>query len=181
MNILVSLYGNEGYCFRPDTTLEKESEDFYIPHGIGRISFAPVFFVRASKAGKCVSEKFAQRYYDCGGFGILLYGEDLLQQGRFHIGSILDHSSFLPFPLYGMPALLNQDNSYTLTFAQGKSMSFAPQCSLIDKVIGEMSVLTSFRTGDLIAVELAERICLPSGSMIRGAFNDEPNLSINLI
>ena len=73
MNIIVKPYGSELCYCRPDTTWERENRDFYVPEGIGNISWAPVIFARVSKAGKCISPKFASRYFDAFGFGMLMY------------------------------------------------------------------------------------------------------------
>ena len=134
MNIIVSLHEAGGrYCFRPDTTLEKESFDYYVPEGIMSMSCCPVLFVRICKAGKAIKERFAERYFDEGGYGVLLYAEDLIQghgtcitqgaagggntsmsaaecamaNGSFSMASSLDKTSLLPFPLYGKDVLGN--------------------------------------------------------------------------
>ena len=67
MNIIVKTFGG-GVCCRPDTSWEKENRDFYCPECAGAIHWAPVVFARISKAGKCIGEKFASRYYDAMGF-----------------------------------------------------------------------------------------------------------------
>lgn len=134
MNIIVSLHEAGGrYCFRPDTTLEKESFDYYVPDGIPSLTCCPVLFVRICKAGKAIKERFAERYFDEGGYGVLLYAEDLIQghgtcitqgaagggntsmsaaecamaNGSFSMASSLDKTSLLPFPLYGKDVLGN--------------------------------------------------------------------------
>ena len=73
MNISVKPYGsNLCYC-RPDTTWERENKDFYSPECVNEIYWTPVVFARICKAGKCISEKFVERYYDAFNFGALMY------------------------------------------------------------------------------------------------------------
>ena len=73
MNIIVNPYGG-GPCYcRPDTTWERENKDFYLPDCITELYWTPVAFAKISKAGKCIGKKFASRYYDACGYGILMY------------------------------------------------------------------------------------------------------------
>ena len=75
MNIIVKPKGSDLCYCRPDTTWERESKDFYVPDYIKEMYWAPVVFVRISKAGKCINPKFVSRYYDSYNFGTLLYGQ----------------------------------------------------------------------------------------------------------
>ena len=120
MNIIVSLFGSNGtdYCFRPDTTLEKESFDYYIPDGVSELTYSPVLFVRLCRAGKAIGEKFAGRYYDSGGFGVLLYGESIIGSGAaagLSMASSLDKTSLLPFPLIDKDVLEKSGNIFSLS------------------------------------------------------------------
>ena len=73
MNIIVKPYGSTLCYCRPDTTWERENRDFYSPECVNEICWTPVIFARISKAGKCVSGKFVERYYDGFNFGVLMY------------------------------------------------------------------------------------------------------------
>ena len=135
MNIIVKPYNcNLCYC-RPDTTWEKESRDLYIPEGVDKVLWAPVVFAKVCKAGKCISPKFASRYYDSYNYGTLLYcrpenGDSLI--------SCADHTSLLPSPsLKGEE--LNDDERM-----------------LVEDAICKASKLISVRIGDYVAVELDE-------------------------
>jgi len=88
---------------RPDTSWEKDNEDFYPQDFVDRISFTPVVFARICKPGKSIGIKFAERYYDGINCGILLYPEDLIDGSAegFACASCIDHTSFLPFPQDG--------------------------------------------------------------------------------
>lgn len=72
MNLLV--HRSEGdYCVRPDTTLERESTDFYVPDGCTEVEIHKCIWSRITKAGKAVGKKFAGRYIESAGEGYLLY------------------------------------------------------------------------------------------------------------
>lgn len=201
MNIIVSLFGNNGadYCFRPDTTLEKESFDYYIPDGVSELTYSPVLFVRLCRAGKAIGEKFAGRYYDSGGFGVLLYGESIIGSGAaagLSMASSLDKTSLLPFPLIDKDVLENSENSFSLS-VNGRSMNehsinersvnrngtFAchPDFAGIPEILHRISVRTSLRTGDIVAVELGERLPIHAGEKLCGMLNGENIFSISVL
>lgn len=201
MNIIVSLFGSNGtdYCFRPDTTLEKESFDYYIPDGVSELTYSPVLFVRLCRAGKAIGEKFAGRYYDSGGFGVLLYGESIIGSGAaagLSMASSLDKTSLLPFPLIDKDVLENSENSFSLS-VNGRSMNersvnersvnrngtFAchPDFAGIPEILHRISVRTSLRTGDIVAVELGERLPIHAGEKLCGMLNGENIFSISVL
>jgi len=160
MNIIVRPYGS-GRCYcRPDTTWERENKDFYVPDGISRIYWAPVVFARISKAGKCIGEKFASRYYDSFNFGALIYcvnnPENQMQSIAFT--SCIDHTSILPSPLYNPVVMGSEDNLYEVTGKRG--LLFRTNTSevrqLIEEAICSASSYTSLRIGDYVAVELSD-------------------------
>lgn len=191
MNIIVSLFGSNGtdYCFRPDTTLEKESFDYYIPDGVSELTYSPVLFVRLCRAGKAIGERFAGRYYDSGGFGVLLYGESIIGRGAaagLSMASSLDKTSLLPFPLIDKDVLENSENSFSLS-VNGHSMNgngtFAchPDFAGIPEILHRISIRTSLRTGDIVAVELGERLPIHAGEKLCGMLNGENIFSISVL
>ena len=191
MNIIVSLFGNNGadYCFRPDTTLEKESFDYYIPDGVSELTYSPVLFVRLCRAGKAIGEKFAGRYYDSGGFGVLLYGESIIGSGAaagLSMASSLDKTSLLPFPLIDKDVLENSENSFSLSINErsvNRNGTFAchPDFAGIPEILHRISIRTSLRTGDIVAVELGERLPIHAGEKLCGMLNGENIFSISVL
>ena len=150
MNIIVKPYGsNLCYC-RPDTTWERENKDFYSPDCINEIYWTPIIFARICKAGKCIGEKFVERYYDAVGFGVLLYcraGDKFVE--------CADHTSRLPHPLFS-PIVLNQENTFTV-YEQSSEIFGCNAGDLEDtlrKAVCNASQLTSLRIGDFVAAEL---------------------------
>lgn len=59
MNIIVKTASGK-YIVRPDTTWEKDNEDFFPPDYISKISFTPVLFARISKPGKSIGVRLLQ-------------------------------------------------------------------------------------------------------------------------
>ena len=154
MNIIVKPYGRELCYCRPDTTWERENKDLYSPECVNAWEWAPVLFARISKAGKCISPKFASRYYDGLNFGALLYigGE----QTAF--ASCADHTSTLPLPLFNPVVLETEGNKVEMFKNESSIYSEVTSAAMLHKVeeaICKASQLTSLRIGDFVAVELA--------------------------
>ncbi len=156
MNIIVKPYGSETCYCRPDTTWERENKDFYSPECVNELAWAPILFVRISKAGKCIGEKFASRYYDGFGFGALMYIGDFMP--CIASASCADHTSLLPFPLYNPIVLENEEVEYEVMKNDESIFKTAAGGSLKDEVeaaICKASQMTSLRIGDFVGVELA--------------------------
>lgn len=153
MNILVLNYGASVCNFRPDTTLEKFSRDYYVPEGMDRIAFAPVAFAEIVKTGKAVSEKFASRYLGKKSFGLLLYDGTILDRGdmfSYAEASCLDRSSVLTWPL--------PDNIEDFTLEAGGKELFkfnGNPLAILEDAAAKASARTFFRTGDVICAELS--------------------------
>lgn len=156
MNIIVKTYSGK-IISRPDTSWEKDSEDFYPPDFIESITLSPVIFAKICKAGKSVSPKFAERYYDSFGYGLLLYPENLIDGSPEGLAcaSCIDHTSFLPFPLYEK----GRERGNFILYKDGEKIfqQEAGRDGLIEESISEASERSCLRTGDLVAIELAPR------------------------
>ena len=152
MNIIIKPYGSDLCYCRPDTTWERENKDLYSPDCVNEWHWAPILFARISKAGKCISPKFASRYYDGLNFGALLYIGG--QQTAF--ASCVDHTSTLPLPLFN-PVVLETEGNKAEFFKNEVSLFSCESGSLaaIEEAICKASQLTSLRIGDFVAVELA--------------------------
>jgi hypothetical protein len=174
MNILTKTFGGRIVC-RPDTTWEKDNEDFYPPEFVEALSFAPAFFVHILKPGRSIAKKFVGRYYDGVGFGILLYPENMItdEPESYAQALCLDKISYLPAP-YLTPAeynsiapcsQLSQDSKQTQAAEEFILMKneyeifrcHVPSIVIVEDAIVEASRLAYLRTGDIVAVELAAR------------------------
>jgi len=182
MNIVVKTVDGAIYC-RPDTTWERENKDLFVPDVVEGYAYAPVLFVRVSKAGKCIGEKFADRYYDSFNFGALLYvGEDIAT------GSCYDHTSVLPSPLYNKVVIEKADNAFEMS--KGNEVVFGCEIgedapSRIAQALAEASSKVSLRIGDYVAIELTERKELVARSeekvLLNGTFCENPLFDFNIV
>lgn len=160
MNIIVRT-AEEKYIVRPDTTWERDNEDIYVPEFVNRLTWTPVLFARVSKPGRSIGREFAERYYDGVGYGVLLYPEDMCDGSEtgFACASCLDHTSFLPFPVYNKVTLDRPGNVFELKINDSVkifSHSGASSAAIRD-AIAEATRYIYIRTGDIIAIELQPR------------------------
>ena len=152
MNIIVKPYGSDLCYCRPDTTWERENKDLYSPECVNEWHWTPILFARISKAGKCISPKFASRYYDGLNFGALLYIGGI----QTEYASCADHTSVLPMPLYN-PVVVESEGNGIEILKNGEQIFCSATGSLqaIEDAICKASELTSLRIGDFVAIELA--------------------------
>lgn len=187
MNIIVKT--SAGNCIvRPDTTWEKDNEDFFPPDYIGELSFTPVLFARITKPGKSIGLRFASRYYNLISCGMLLYPENLMDGSpeAFAAASCIDHTSFLSDPLFDKGEL----GLRGFRILAGESEIFRTEdnimsAALIENALSEASTRVYMRTGDIIAAELAPRthLCGRSDGNIcaKGFFGEDKVLDFNII
>lgn len=187
MNIIVKTSSGR-ITVRPDTTWEKDNEDFYPPEFVDELTYAPVLFARILKPGRSVGKKFATRYYDSVGFGVLLYPENLMDGSpESYAQSIcLDHTSFLPAPFFPTARIGQEDSLFRLE-REGEELFSSDGASLdmIEYAIVESTKMVYVRTGDLVAVELADRKTLtrrPDGSVrVSGIFGSDKVMDFRII
>ena len=183
MNIIVKTSSGH-ITVRPDTTWEKDNEDFYPPEFVNELTYSPVLFARVLKPGRSVGKKFASRYYDSVGYGVLLYPENMIDgtPEGYAQAICLDHTSFLPSPMFPPERLekirLFRNEHDLFVFDQ-------PSLNMIEDAIVEATKLLYIRTGDLIAIELSDRKPLTnrtnSGTHITGTFGQDKVLDFQII
>ena len=187
MNIIVKTsFGR--ITVRPDTTWEKDNEDFYPPEFVEELTYTPVLFARILKPGRSIGIKFASRYYDSVGFGVLLYPENLIDgtPESYAQAICLDHTSFLPAPFFPPESLAQDGNRFTLECG-GRELFSCGQESLnmIEEAIVEATKMIYIRTGDLVAIELSERKALVSRRenkiRVEGSFDTDKVLDFQVI
>ena len=139
MNIFTIPYGSKGFYCRPDTSLNKDSNDYFCPDQVTELAAAVFIYARASKAGKSVAAKFASRYYTVVGKGVHFSAPQMICNDvpeSWWCAHSLDNSTFL---------LDNEADASTI----------APE--IIEKINAAFETVSrhiSFRTGDYIAIEI---------------------------
>ena len=139
MNIFTIPCGSKGFYCRPDTSLNKDSNDYFCPDSITELAAAAFIYARASKAGKSVAAKFAPRYYNIIGKGVHFTAPQIISNDApeaWWIAHSLDNSTFL------------LDN---------ESDASSTDPAIIEKINAAFETISkhiSFRTGDYIAIEI---------------------------
>lgn len=133
---------------RPDTTWERHNRDYFAPDYVSSLDWSPVLFIRVSGAARSTAERFASRYFDAWGRGVLLCAANLIDGTPEGYASslCLNRTSYLPDPMSGVGTMSEEDRD------------------LACKALSECSFKLQLRSGDLIAVETAERSFLCDGS-----------------
>ena len=157
MNIAV-LKPSGRYCFRPDTTLNREACDYYLPDGIEEVTLTPCIYSKVIKAGKCISARFAGRHIDNFGFGVLLdaAGSDPQE------ASCMDGTSYI------------SGDTLPLGEAAGRAFDVCIngepwfikddfEESLLAEAVVTVSRRSSLRATDIVAVSLPASISLRKG------------------
>lgn len=184
MNITVQTY-NGSVVVRPDTSWKRGNDDFYAPEFVDRLTAAPVLFVRICKAGRSVAAKFADRYYDSVGCGLLLYPENLIDGSPegFATACCLDRTTYLTFPEMDRQCLGNR-----FLLESGNSVFFdspVPGNEEVCKAIENVSRFCYLRTGDYLAIELEGRkdICRKEDGRVavKGSFCGNDTLDFSII
>ena len=169
MNITTTTYNSNFFYVRPDISLNRDSNDYFCPDDITEITVAPFLYVRMDKAGKAVQSKFASRYYSSVGYGINLTAKSLIDAEHpesFLMANSLDNSTFVSqlyktglFPLEILKQSTikingNATNVGGAEFAEPQDQ-MERVLEMFHRKIESVSRLTSFKTGDYIAIETA--------------------------
>lgn len=163
MNIIVTPYQKQSFYCRPDSTLIRALDEYYIPDEVENISAAPIIYIKTLRAGKAVSNRFVERYVDSFGFGILLHPS--LKSECFEgsperpfIENSLDYTSVIPllsFPESELKRASDHKFEVTINYKKAYDDLIFPD---YDEIIGKISAISkycSLRIGDFIAIELA--------------------------
>ena len=127
MNIIV-VGGDGSVSLRPDTTLKWGVQDYWMPEPFSHVTACRCRFFPVLKMGKAVAPRFAGRYYDSWGPGVLIYGDG---QNPY-----ADDSTYLCRNLLQSAAALDEDAR-----------------AAIDGAIVKITSTTLIRRGDVIVLE----------------------------
>lgn len=135
MNLIV-LRSDGSWYTRPDSTLCRVKEDFYLPEGFSGIEIHKCRYLKLLKAGKAIQPRFAGRY-------LAPLCEGYLYYGIRNVGN--------PVPYIDRTTILMEETP-----------TGQPDSATISRICGISSVMT-FRRGDLVIIEDPESVLLKSG------------------
>ena len=149
MNLVVVRPDGTVYA-RPDTTLVRGARDFYLPDDFSFVDVRPCRWIRILKSAKAVQERFASRYYDAVGSGLLLYGDGT--------DPLLDASTYI-FD----PTAPNGSGYPAVGTIAGKSPALPDGSSPFSAALANVTRHLLLHQGDLLILESPESTTLRRG------------------
>lgn len=173
MNILTVSHDYSFSGFRPDSTLIRALDSYYVPDYVTGLEFVPVVCFRCGRPGKSIERRFARRYIDSFGYGILLYpelSEDIVGHREF-FSNAMDFTSIIPLsfrPISDYGAILAEHEAYIplhrlRAAVNGRTVTESPihpTYAIIEQIISDITRYSSIRCGDFISCELAAHIAV---------------------
>lgn len=178
MNIIIKPYNpQEGlFYFKPDTTLNRDYTNLYLPHFIKRVEAKELFYIRIDRAGKGIAERYASRYFSKGNYALSIsIAPDIIpnttpSQAPSATPSAAPNST----PSQAASATPSQAPSATQSAAIiNRSVSNSIDYSFYSmpaekieepqfieefcKYIAQITEIISLRTGDIIAIETGKK------------------------
>lgn len=169
MNIIV--WRENGYSYRPDTTLEREHGAYFCPEEIESLTVVPALFARVHKAGKAVGRKFTDRYFDGYGFCILI--SDATEGVSKAMADSLDKSTLLS-PVQEIIG------DVAVNFG-GESVTFSSDTiheSFAEALVGITS-RSSVRSGDMIVIPVGSAVGAGHDCRLRCQFGGSVDYSFD--
>ena len=166
MNIIIKPYNpQEGlFYFKPDTTLNRDYTNLYLPHFIKRVEAKELFYTRIDRAGKGIAERYASRYFSKGNYALSIsIAPDIFPNAApsqapsaapnatpsqaasaTPSAAIINRSvaNSIDYSFYSMPAEKVEDRQLIEQFC---------------KYIVQITEIISQRTGDIIAIETGKK------------------------
>ena len=162
MNIIIKPYNpQEGlFYFKPDTTLNRDYTNLYLPHFIKRVEAKELFYIRIDRAGKGIAERYASRYFSKGNYALSIsIAPDIFPNATpsqapsatpsqapsaTQSAAIINRSvsNSIDYSFYSMPAEKIEDPQLIEEFC---------------KYIAQITEIISLRTGDIIAIETGKK------------------------
>ena len=174
MNIIIKPYNpQEGlFYFKPDTTLNRDYTNLYLPHFIKRVEAKELFYIRIDRAGKGIAERYASRYFSKGNYALSI--------------SIAPDIFPNTTPSQAPSTALNATPSQAPSAMPSQAASATPSAAIINrsvansidysfysmpaekiedpqlieqfcKYIAQITEIISLRTGDIIAIETGKK------------------------
>jgi 2-keto-4-pentenoate hydratase/2-oxohepta-3-ene-1,7-dioic acid hydratase in catechol pathway len=172
---------------KPDTSLLKEG-DFYIPGFTKDLHHEIELVLKISKAGKCIEEQFAHKYYDEIGLGIDFTARDIQAKCKekglpWEKAKAFDNSApignFVKKEELGDLKNINFElkiNGESRQIGNSKDLIFS-----FDKVISYISQFITLKTGDLIYTGTPEGVGpVKIGDQMEGFVNGRSFLKLNV-
>jgi 2-keto-4-pentenoate hydratase/2-oxohepta-3-ene-1,7-dioic acid hydratase in catechol pathway len=178
VKIVVFSNSTGNFFIKPDSSLITDSKDFFVPDFFNGISIATAIVIKISKSAKCISSQYAERYYNEFSAGLILYPENLLKTnpGYFTINRVLtaDNTAYINDTFHPKEELSKIGQ---LAFSVDREVKFDFTASNdflneINKAIEDITLYSSLKCGDLIMLEINERIPVSEENNIKLSYSE---------
>ena len=174
MNIIIKPYNpQEGlFYFKPDTTLNRDYTNLYLPHFIKRVEAKELFYIRIDRAGKGIAERYASRYFSKGNYALSIsIAPDIIPNTTPSQAPSTRPSATPSQASSAMPsqapsatqsaAIINRSVSNSIDYSfYSMPAEKIEDPQLIEefcKYIAQITEIISLRTGDIIAIETGKK------------------------
>ena len=174
MNIIIKPYNpQEGlFYFKPDTTLNRDYTNLYLPHFIKRVEAKELFYIRIDRAGKGIAERYASRYFSKGNYALSIsiapdiFPNAATSQAPSTAPSATPSQASSAMPSQAPSAtqsatIINRSVSNSIDYSfYSMPAEKIEDPQLIEefcKYIAQITEIISLRTGDIIAIETGKK------------------------
>lgn len=157
MNLIILPKDQPLFRYRPDSTLIRDLSVYYLPDQVQALLATPVLSIRMRRPGKAIATRFAERYWESFGFGLLLYPQlwDTEAPHREFIENAMDFTSLIPLKTVSMDQYPAQQlPTYQINGQQWPASLQYPDLNTCAERLSEVSHYCSLRIGDLLLWEL---------------------------
>ena len=186
MNIIIKPYNpQEGlFYFKPDTTLNRDYTNLYLPHFIKRVEAKELFYIRIDRAGKGIAERYASRYFSKGNYALSIsIAPDIFPNAA---PSVAPSQAASATPSQAPSTRPSATPSQASSAMPSQAASATPSAAIINrsvansidysfysmpaekiedpqlieefcKYIAQITEIISLRTGDIIAIETGKK------------------------
>lgn len=177
--VIENLFGNgePSISLRPDTSVLRNNDDFYMPYTPTDIRCGVGVVVRITRLAKCIDPRFAARCYDGVGVGVAFVDIALLNrlrsEGKPCEAAYCFDRSIAISPDFILPAEIG-DGKVSLLIDNSLKQNFSTLQlkESLDECVSRASNLLTLKTGDLVFVQMPVDVEVAAGASIQAMLNE---------
>ncbi len=162
MNLITVKNNGKFFYTTPDTSLNRDSKDYFCPESIDEFAVVCFYYVRIEKNAKAIAEKYANRYISGFGYGIKIEavnigGED--NPYMYSMSSALDNTAYIsPCVTQEEFTGLKPDLKIDDYIEPSIIISAESVIKSYPKVIANITSISTLRSGDIILFEADTKV-----------------------
>lgn len=171
MNIIIVPQNNKSFYCRPDSTLIRALDDYFIPDYVESIEIAPVLYIKTFRAGKAIAQRFINRYIDSYGYGLLIIPnlKSEYSENREFIANTLDFTSIIPLEKSSLDSYQDASSDNIIYKVNNDSVFTDFKLPTIEDIFSSISKISDFcslRIGDFICFQRDTPIKISLGDIV---------------